>query len=57
MAWVDAVMVVFLSKDEADCLAPNIDWDAMTEDSVVLAAGYRGSGFVQGPGLLLRRPQ
>jgi hypothetical protein len=49
MAWVDAIMVVLLSKDEADCLAPNIDRDAMTEDSVVLAAGYRGSGLVLGP--------
>jgi len=54
MAWVDAVMVVLLSKDEADCLVPNIDRDAMTEDAVVLAAGYRGSGLVQGPGIPLR---
>ena len=42
-------MLVLLSMDEADCLAPNIDRDAMTEDSVVLAAGYRGSGLVHGP--------
>lgn len=31
MAWVDSVMVVLLSMDEANCLTPNIDRDAMTD--------------------------